>query len=123
MARVGSLEGHLVGFLGGSVQRMSRLALGRRLSPTKVQAHVPLAYARFVPVQSAPRPRPMGAGKLQRARLPLARLTTRTARATSIALISPVARCPPHSSSPSSRALAGLPRDSMSPLRGLSKTL
>jgi len=43
MARVRSLEGHQAGFLSGIIQWMSRLALGRRLNPTKVHAHAPRA--------------------------------------------------------------------------------
>ena len=41
MARVRSLEGRAAGFLAGIVQGLSRLALGRRLNPNKVQAHAP----------------------------------------------------------------------------------
>jgi hypothetical protein len=43
MARVRSLEGHQAGLLAGIIQGMSRLALGRRLNPIKVQAHAPRA--------------------------------------------------------------------------------
>jgi len=41
MARVRSLEGRAAGFVAGTVQGLARLALGRRLNPTKVQAHAP----------------------------------------------------------------------------------
>jgi hypothetical protein len=43
MTRVRSLEGRQAGFLAGIIQGMSRLALGRRLNPIKVQAHAPRA--------------------------------------------------------------------------------
>jgi hypothetical protein len=41
MARVRSLEGREAGILAGLIQRVFRLALGRPLNPTKVQAHAP----------------------------------------------------------------------------------
>jgi len=41
MARVRSLEGREAGLLAAIVQGVFRLALGRRLNPTKVQAHAP----------------------------------------------------------------------------------
>ena len=50
MARVRSLEGREAGILAGIIQGVFRLALGRSLNPTKVQAHAP-RDARFVPVQ------------------------------------------------------------------------
>ena len=43
MARVRSLEGRDAGILARIIQRMARLALGRSLNPTKVQAHAPRA--------------------------------------------------------------------------------
>jgi AhpD family alkylhydroperoxidase len=43
MTRVRSLEGREAGVLAGIIQGMSRLALGRRLNPIKVQAHAPRA--------------------------------------------------------------------------------
>jgi hypothetical protein len=43
MVRVRSLEGREAGVLAGIIQGMSRLALGRRLNPTEVQAHAPRA--------------------------------------------------------------------------------
>src|SRR5262245_57025757 len=43
MARVRSLEGREGGILAGIIQGVFRLALGRPLNPTKVQAHVPRA--------------------------------------------------------------------------------
>jgi hypothetical protein len=43
MARVRSLEGREAGILAGMIQGISRLALGRRLNPIKVQAHAPRA--------------------------------------------------------------------------------
>ena len=43
MARVRSLEGREAGILAGILQGLSRLALGRPLNPTKVQAHAPRA--------------------------------------------------------------------------------
>lgn len=39
MARVRSLEGREAGMLAGILQGVFRLALGRPLNPTKVQAH------------------------------------------------------------------------------------
>lgn len=41
MARVRSLEGREAGILAGIVQGVFRLVMGRRLNPTKVQAHAP----------------------------------------------------------------------------------
>jgi hypothetical protein len=41
MPRVRSLEGWEAGFLARIIQGMARLALGRSLNPTKVQAHAP----------------------------------------------------------------------------------
>ncbi len=43
MARVRSLEGREAGILAGILQGVFRLALGRPLNPTKVQAHAPRA--------------------------------------------------------------------------------
>jgi alkylhydroperoxidase family enzyme len=43
MARVRSLEGREAGILAGIFQSVFRLALGRPLNPTKVQAHAPRA--------------------------------------------------------------------------------
>jgi hypothetical protein len=43
MARVRSLEGREAGILAGIIQGVFRLALGRPLNPTKVQAHAPRA--------------------------------------------------------------------------------
>ena len=43
MARVRSLEGREAGILTGIMQGVFRLALGRPLNPTKVQAHAPRA--------------------------------------------------------------------------------
>ena len=39
MARVQSLEGRKAGILAGMIQSVFRVALGRALNPTKVQAH------------------------------------------------------------------------------------
>ena len=41
MARVRSLEGREAGLLAGVLQGIFRVVLGRRLNPTKVQAHAP----------------------------------------------------------------------------------
>ena len=43
MSRIRSLEGREAGILATIVQGINRLALGRRLNPTKVQAHAPRA--------------------------------------------------------------------------------
>jgi len=43
MTRVRSLEGREAGILTGIMQGVCRLALGRPLNPTKVQAHAPRA--------------------------------------------------------------------------------
>lgn len=41
MTRIRSLEGRDAGLLAAIVEGISRLALGRPLNPTKVQAHAP----------------------------------------------------------------------------------